>query len=87
MLTAHLIKYALPLIQLVNQTSAVYRVVGGPNKINSQAQLSSLGAAAVFKPNVDTIYDRAVIDLSQGDLEVTVPNITDRFSIFPFYDA
>ena len=80
-------QYALPLIQLVNQTSAVFRVVGGPNKINSQAALSSLGTAAVVKPNVDTIYDRAVLDLSQGDLEILVPNITDRFWIFPFYDA
>ncbi|KAI9892436.1 MAG: hypothetical protein M1814_001393 [Vezdaea aestivalis] len=85
--TAWALVYALPLIQLVNQTSAVYRIVGGANRINFQDQLASLSSAAVVKPNVDTLYGRVIVDLSQTDLELTVPNITDRFWIYPFYDA
>ena len=62
-------------------------MVNGSNQINNQAQLASLTSAAVVKPNVDTLYSRVIIDLSQGDLELTVPNITDRFWIYPFYDT
>ena len=62
-------------------------MVNGSNQINNQAQLASLSSAAVVKPNVDTLYSRVIIDLSQGDLELTVPNITDRFWIYPFYDT
>lgn len=41
----------------------------------------------MVKPNVDTVYSRVIIDLSQNDLVLTVPSITDRFYIFPFYDV
>lgn len=81
------IQYALPLIQLVSQTSAVFKVVGGTNKINAQLQLASLSSAAVVKPNVDTIYNRVIIDLSENDLELSIPAIDDRFWIYPFYDT
>lgn len=69
------------------RTQKVFGLVGGANKINTQTGLASLSGAAVVKPNVDTVYSRVVIDLSKDDLVLTVPNITDRFSIFPFYDV
>ena len=81
------IQYALPLIQLVSQTLAVFKVVNGTNKINAQQQLASLSSAAVVKPNVDTIYNRVVVDLSENDLELRIPAIDDRFWIYPFYDT
>ena len=81
------IQYALPLIQLVSQTLAVFKVVNGTNKINAQQQLASLSSAAVVKPNVDTIYNRVVVDLSESDLELRIPVIDDRFWIYPFYDT
>ena len=81
------IQYALPLIQLVSQTLAVFGVVNGTNKINGQQQLASLSSAAVVKPNVDTIYNRVVVDLSEYDLELKIPPIDDRFWIYPFYDT
>ena len=65
----------------------MFKGVGGVNTINNQAQLASLGTAAVVKPNEDTIYSRVIVDMSQGDLELTVPEITDRFSIYPFCDT
>jgi hypothetical protein len=51
--------------------------------IDTQSELASVAVAAVVKPNVDTLYSRVIIDLSQEDLVLTVPNITDRFYIFP----
>lgn len=81
------IQYALPLIQLVSQTTAVFKVVNGTNKINAQQQLASLSSAAVVKPNVDTIYNRVIVDLSVNDLELRIPAIDDRFWIYPFYDT
>lgn len=40
-----------------------------------------------MKPNVDTLYTISFIDLSQSDLEITIPTITDgRYWSFPFYD-
>lgn len=81
------IQYALPLIQLVSQTTAVFKVVNGTNKINAQQQLASLSSAAVVKPNVDTIYNRVIVDLSEHDLELRIPAIGDRFWIYPFYDT
>ncbi|KAL8827426.1 MAG: hypothetical protein Q9191_003193 [Dirinaria sp. TL-2023a] len=85
--TAFALIYALPLIQLVNQTTAVFQAVNGTNKINNQDQLASLSSAAVVKPNVDTLYSRVIVDLSQNDLELNIPVINDRFWIFPFYDT
>ena len=81
------IQYALPLIQLVAQTQAVFKVVNGTNTINAQQQLASLSSAAVVKPNVDTIYNRVIVDLSETDLELRIPPIDDRFWIYPFYDT
>jgi len=79
--------YGLPLIAFFNQTGKVFNITGGANQINAQTGLASLSGAAVVKPNVDTLYSRVIIDLSQSDLVLTVPNITDRFWIFPFYDV
>ncbi|SMY24960.1 unnamed protein product [Zymoseptoria tritici ST99CH_1A5] len=40
----------------------------------------------VIKPNVDTVYSRVVLDLSKQDLVLTIPNITDRYWVYPVYD-
>jgi len=37
---------------------------------------------------VDTVYSRAVLDLSQHDIELIVPNVTEpnRYWNYPIYD-
>ncbi len=48
---------------------------------------ATANGAAVIRPNVDTLYSRVAVDLSQTDVVITVPPIDDgRFYIFPFYD-
>ncbi|KAF3764702.1 hypothetical protein M406DRAFT_259012, partial [Cryphonectria parasitica EP155] len=41
----------------------------------------------LVKPNVDTLYSRVFLDLSSSDLAVTIPDMTDRYWTWPFYDA
>ncbi|KAJ4364804.1 hypothetical protein N0V95_000648 [Ascochyta clinopodiicola] len=43
--------------------------------------------SAVIKPNVDTVYSRAVLDLSTHDVVLRIPEITDRYWVYPIYDS
>jgi hypothetical protein len=41
----------------------------------------------LVRPNVDTLYSMAAIDLSHSDVVLTIPPVDDsRFYVFPFYD-
>lgn len=71
----------------VNFTTPILRAQGGPNGIYIRPRLADPNSKAVVKPNVDTLYTVVVIDLSQDDLVLTVPEISDgRYWVFPFYD-
>lgn len=50
-------------------------------------QLATSASQAVVRPNVDTLYSTAVIDLSHHDVVVDIPVVKDRYWVFPFYDA
>ncbi|KAL3456034.1 hypothetical protein BJX64DRAFT_297050 [Aspergillus heterothallicus] len=41
---------------------------------------------AVVRPNVDTLYTPLFYDVSQADLEFVVPEINDRYWLWPWYD-
>lgn len=56
------------------------------NSIFHQRSLASPDNPGVIKPNIDTVYSRAVLDLSEYDVVLTVPNITNRYYVFPVYD-
>jgi hypothetical protein len=58
----------------------------GANTIFHKRALSDSDDAAVVRPNVDTLYSVAAIDLSNQDVVVTVPAISGRYYVFPFYD-
>ena len=58
------------------------------NQIFHQRNLASPDSPGVIKPNVDTLYSRVVLDLSQTDVVLTVPNITDgRYWNYPVIDV
>ena len=41
----------------------------------------------MVKPNVDTLYSYLVYDLSQSNVEVTIPDVpATEFKLFSFYD-
>ncbi|KAL4891102.1 hypothetical protein BDV59DRAFT_209259 [Aspergillus ambiguus] len=69
-------EFALPVIS-----------TSGSNKLQHMRRLSTADFQDVVRPNVDTLYSLAILDLSQTDLVIDVPNITDRYWVFPFYDV
>ncbi|WP_158305819.1 DUF1254 domain-containing protein [Parvularcula bermudensis] len=42
---------------------------------------------AVVRPNVDTLYSSAFLDLSEGPVVLDIPKIKDRFYLFAMLDA
>ena len=59
----------------------------GTNKLFSAGKPADASTTNVVKPNVDTEYAQAVIDLSAHDLVLTLPPMQqDRYYLFAFYD-
>lgn len=54
--------------------------------MSHQLTLQSAADKEVNRLNADTLYTTTFIDLSASDLVVTVPEVTDRFIVWPFYD-
>jgi hypothetical protein len=48
-------------------------------------QLSTAEFQDVVRPNVDPLYSLAILDLSERDLVIDVPEIPDHYWVFPFY--
>ncbi|MDY7025108.1 MAG: DUF1254 domain-containing protein [Pseudomonadota bacterium] len=42
---------------------------------------------AVVRPNVDTLYSSAFLDLSEGPLTLALPGVADRYILMAFLDA
>lgn len=70
-------QYTYPLYIFANFAGTVLRNVS-VNHIFHQRNIASPDNPGVIKPNVDTLYSRVVLDLSQNDVVLTVPNITDN---------
>ncbi|KAF4548366.1 Hypothetical protein D9617_29g007440 [Elsinoe fawcettii] len=84
--TAWSLIYTYPLYIFGNFAGNVLRSVP-VNTIFHQRNLASPDSPGVIKPNIDTLYSRAVLDLSRNDVVLTIPNITDnRYWVYPVYD-
>ncbi|OLN95348.1 hypothetical protein CCHL11_04729 [Colletotrichum chlorophyti] len=57
------------------------------NSLFHQRKVSTAADRWLNKPNVDTLYSRAFLDLSSSDLVINIPEIGDRYWVWPFYDA
>jgi hypothetical protein len=53
----------------------------------TQRALQTADDKEVIRPNADTLYTIVFVDISKNDLEITVPDIGDRFGVYPFYDV
>ena len=82
----HVLQYTYPLYIFGNFAGAVLRNVS-VNQIFNQRTLAAIGSSAVIKPNVDTVYSRAVLDLSTHDVVLRIPEVTDRYWVYPIYDS
>jgi len=59
----------------------------GANNIQNEARLADAKSEVLVRPNVDTLYSRAAIDLSHANVVLSVPEISaNRFYVVPFYD-
>ncbi|KAF2105587.1 hypothetical protein BDV96DRAFT_592223 [Lophiotrema nucula] len=56
------------------------------NLLLHQRTLLSTRDHAVNRPNADTLYSTVFWDLSNVDLEITVPDFDGRFGVWPWYD-
>lgn len=80
------IQYTDPLYIFANFAGTVLRNIS-VNNICHQRNLASPDNPGVIKPNVDTLYSRVGLDLSQSDVVLTVPNITvGRYWNYPVID-
>ncbi len=86
--------YGLPLVlmeQTRQTTSAnISRLTGEPARANvfrHVRQLANSKSRTVIRPNNDTLYSGAWLDLSQGPVRLEVPAIRDRYWIMPLMDA
>lgn len=81
------IQYLYPLYIFGNFAGNVIRNVGVIT-IFHQRNLASVDSPGVIKPNIDTLYSRVVLDLSQSDVALTIPNINDgRYWNYPVIDS
>ncbi|KAL2847767.1 hypothetical protein BJY01DRAFT_234163 [Aspergillus pseudoustus] len=57
-----------------------------PNVAYPFRNLATPDDRAVVRPNVDTLYTPLFYDISQADLEFVIPEIEDRYWLWPYYD-
>ncbi len=77
--------WGLPLV-VTMRTLQTFAPAIGVNHLFAQQQLSDPSSRLVVAPNVDTLYEVAVLDLRNGPLVLTVPEVRDRYYTFQFLD-
>ncbi len=85
--------YGFPLL-LMNETRQEATKVpyacglGGPvNQFTHKFEVPDPEFRAVVRPNVDTLYSSAFLDLSEGPMVLEVPEVKDRFYLMAMLDA
>lgn len=63
------------------------QVANGTNNFYHERALATPDFNQVVSPNVDTLYSAAVLDLSHNDLILEIPEVDDRYYVFPLYDV
>jgi hypothetical protein len=84
-LTAESSQYGYPLLAFLKLANPIL-LANGTNEFFHERDLSTPSNLEVVRPNVDTLYSAAVVDLSIQNVVITVPDIPDRFWAASFYD-
>jgi hypothetical protein len=72
--------------QLIN-TKAQPGAIGGPmNTFNNVAAFPTADMRAVVRPNFDTLYSSAWVDLTREPIVVSVPDANGRYYLLPMLD-
>jgi hypothetical protein len=87
--------YGYPLV-VMDQTKATVTAVAGTsandrrapvNQFARRKTLSSPADTEVPRPNLDTLYSTAWLDLSRGPVTLSIPAMAERFFVYPIHDA
>lgn len=86
--TADAYLYGYPLVIMDQTHQEMVREMGvGTNSFSHSLSLPGPEDRKVVRPNNDTLYSLAWLDLSDTPQVVTVPAMEDRYYVIPFYDA
>lgn len=72
--------------QLINSDPDKKPAGGPPNRFHHIRQFPAAEFRAVVRPNFDTLYSSAWIDLSGGPVRIEVPDAGDRYYLLPMLD-
>ncbi|CAG7990444.1 unnamed protein product [Penicillium salamii] len=79
--------YGFPLIPFAKSAGDTLSIANATNKYYHMREIAGPLDQTIVRPNVDTLYSAAVIDLSHSDIVIDIPSIdNDRYWIYPFYD-
>ena len=81
-LAAQAATYGYPLLEFEKFRSDA----PGLNVIWSQAGFANPGAVPIWRPNADTLYSRAALDLGGGPVVLSIPDMGDRYFSFQLND-
>ncbi|KAJ5295457.1 hypothetical protein N7508_010278 [Penicillium antarcticum] len=56
------------------------------NTLYHDRRLSTSNDLKIIRPNSDTLYSTIFMDLSSNDLQIIIPELPDRYWVYPFYD-
>lgn len=82
---AYIYGFPLVLMDVTKRTGAIG--LAQRNRFYNQKALSTPKFTQVVRPNVDTLYSSAWLDLTAGPLLLHVPNTNQRYYLLPMLDA
>jgi hypothetical protein len=82
------LKYGYPLVPYIQLAFSLANATGHftTNAFYHSTTLANSSFDAVVRPNVDTLYSEALVDLSEHDMIISVPEIDVRFIVVAYYD-
>ncbi|CAN9356168.1 unnamed protein product [Alternaria alternata] len=84
--TAFALMYGYPLTLYAQTFEPTLQAVG-VNAIQHEESLSTQDLEVLVRPNVDTLYSKAAVDLSHADVVLSLPDVpANRYYVVPFYD-
>ena len=81
-----MLQYGYPLTLYAQTFEPTLQAVG-VNVIQHEESLSTQDLEVLVRPNVDTLYSKAAVDLSHADVVLSLPDVpANRYYVVPFYD-